>query len=74
LLALPNPRDNPLLEKFKALVRSRHESFNGRLVLFRSLADTYHHDIEKHGHVFEAVAVAVTVQYRMDMGSKFFDD
>ena len=38
---------------------------------FRSLSDTYHHDLEKHGHVFEAVSV--TVQYQMDMVSKLFD-
>jgi hypothetical protein len=70
-LALPNPCDAPLLANFKARVRSRHESFNGRLKFFRSLADTYHHDLKKHGHVFEAVAV--TVQYQMDMGSQLFD-
>jgi hypothetical protein len=35
------------------------------------LADTYHHDHENNGHVFETVAV--TVQYQMDMGSKLFD-
>jgi hypothetical protein len=70
-LALPNPCDNPLLANFKARVRSRHESFNGRIKCFRSLADTYHHDHKKHGHVFEAIAV--TVQYQMDMGSKLFD-
>jgi hypothetical protein len=40
LLALPNPCDDPLLANFKARVRSRHESFNGRLKFFRSLADT----------------------------------
>ena len=70
-LALPNPCDNKLLGNFKARVRSRHESFNCRLKFFRFLSDTYHHDLEKHGHVFEAVAV--TVQYQMDMGSKLFD-
>ena len=70
-LSLPNPCDDKVLANFKARVRSRHESFNGRLKFFRSLADTYHHDLKKHGHVFEAVAV--TVQYQMDMGSKLFD-
>jgi hypothetical protein len=69
--ALPNPCDAPLLANCKARVRSRHESFNGRLKFFRSLADTCHHDLKKHGHVFEAVAV--TVQCQMDMGSQLFD-
>jgi hypothetical protein len=70
-LALQNPCDDPLLANSKAPVRSRHESFNGQIKLFCSLADTYHHDLEKHSHAFEAVAV--TVQYQMDMGSKLFD-
>jgi hypothetical protein len=67
LLALPNPCDNPVVANFKARVTSRHESFNGRLKFFCSLADTYHHDLKNHGHVFEVVTV--TVKYQMDMTS-----
>jgi hypothetical protein len=46
MLALPNPCNNPLLANFKACVRLRHESFNGRIQFFCLLADTYHHDLE----------------------------
>jgi hypothetical protein len=69
-LALPNPSDNKELANFKARVRARHESFNGRLKFYRSLSDTYHHPAANHVHVFEAVCV--TVQYQMDNGAELF--
>ena len=47
------------------------ETFNGRLKFFRALSDTFHHNPDKHVHVFEAVCV--TVQYQMDNGGKLFD-
>jgi hypothetical protein len=58
------------LANFKAHVRSRHETFNGRLEFFSSLCNTYHHSAANHVHVFEAVAV--TVIYQMDNGSEIF--
>lgn len=69
-LALPNPSDNKTLNNFKARVRARHETFNGRLKFFRSLSDTYHHSAANHVHVFEAICV--TVQYQMDNGGEIF--
>lgn len=69
-LCLPNLCDSKELGNFKARVRCRHESFNGRLKFFRSLADTYHHDNKKHVFVFEAICVIV--QYQMENGSPLF--
>jgi hypothetical protein len=69
-LSLPNPMDTPELANFKARVRARHETFNGRLKFFSSLNDTYHHSWANHVHVFEAVAV--TVIYHMDNGAEIF--
>jgi hypothetical protein len=69
-LALPNHSDKKGLANFKARVRARHESFNGRLKFYKSLPDTYHHRADNHVHVFEAVCV--TVQYQMDNGAKLF--
>jgi hypothetical protein len=69
-LSLPNPMDDLYLANFKARVRSRHESFNGRLKFYKSLSDTYHHTPDNHVHVFEAICV--TVQYQMDNGGEIF--
>jgi hypothetical protein len=70
-LALPNDVDGKTMANFKARARCRHETFNGRLKFFRALSDTFHHNPDKHVHVFEAVCV--TVQYQMDNGGKLFD-
>jgi hypothetical protein len=35
-LSMPNPCDNEELANFKARVRARHETFNGRIKFFRS--------------------------------------
>ena len=70
-LSLPNPMDDLELANFKARVRARHETFNGRLKFYKSLSDTYHHRWAYHVHVFEAICV--TVQYQIDNGSPLFD-
>ena len=70
-LSLPNPCDPPHFANFKARVKARHETFNGRIKFFRILSDTYHHANHKHVNVFEAVAVMV--QYQMDNGSPLFN-
>jgi hypothetical protein len=70
-LVLPNPLDNKELTNSKSCVRARHESFNGRLKVYRLLSDTYHHRAANHVHVFEAVFVTA-VQYQMDNGTKLF--
>jgi hypothetical protein len=71
MIAVPESSDPPGLKTFKARVRCRHESFNGRLKFFKSLSDTFRHGVEKHKIVFEAVATIV--QYQMDNGSPIFD-
>ena len=70
-MSLPNPCDDDDVGNFKAHVKCRHETFNGRIKYFCSLSDTYKHSKEKHKYVFEAIAV--TVQYQMDNGSPLFD-
>jgi hypothetical protein len=61
--------------KYKARVRSRHESFNGKLKKYGCLNQTFRHVIcennEKHKLAFEAVCV--TCQYEMDNGLPIFD-
>ena len=70
-ISLPNLCDTKEVHNFKSRLRARHESFNGRLKHWRSLADTFHHANNKHVHVFEAIAVII--QYQMDHGSPLFD-
>jgi hypothetical protein len=70
-LSLPNEVDSKALANFKARARCRHETFNGRLKFFKALSDTFHHNPDRHVHVFEAVCVIV--QYQMDNGGKLFD-
>ena len=69
-IALPNTCDSPELNNFKARLRARHETFNGRIRMFRVLSDTFHHANGKHGFVFDAVCVMV--QYQMDYGRPLF--
>ncbi len=71
VLSLPNPKyDSKELNNFKSRARLRHETFNGRLKFFSSLSQTYHHRLNNHKHVFEAVVVIV--QYQMDNGKELF--
>ena len=70
-LSLPNNCDSKELGNFKARLRARHESLNGRLKDFMCLDCTYRHAHKKHGHIFNAVCVLV--QYEMDLGSPIFD-
>ena len=69
-LSLPNLCDTKEVANFKARLRCRHESFNGRLKFFRSLSDTFRHRNSNHVFVFEAVCVMV--QYQMEHGSPLF--
>jgi hypothetical protein len=70
LLSLPNTMGSKELENFKSRGRLRHETFNGRLKFFSSLAVPFRHGYDKHKLVFEAVVVIV--QYQMDNGSPIF--
>ena len=44
-------------EAMQARVRSRHETFNGRLKFWGILGQVFRHDIRRHGGVFWACAV-----------------
>jgi hypothetical protein len=70
MLAIPNPVDNQDLAKFKARTLARHETVNGRIKAYKSMANRWEHGMEKHGIAMRAVAA--TVQYKMDNGSELF--
>lgn len=70
-LAIPRNSDSTKLNEYKGRARLRHESFNGRLKHYSILAETYRHNQEHHGAVFRAVAV--TVQYEINLGAPLFD-
>lgn len=71
LFAYPNNRDEEDLRVFKTRARQRHETFNGRLVHYKILQDTFRFPAEKHEHVVRSVAVRV--QYAMESGAPLFD-
>jgi hypothetical protein len=43
-------------QRMKKLARARHETINSRLKYFKVLSGTFHHELEKHGTCFMAVA------------------
>ena len=47
----------------KNLVRSRHETVNGRLTQFSILNDRFRFNIKKHRHVMASVCVIVQIQF-----------
>ena len=71
IISTPNAHDPADVRKFKSRARARHESFNGRLKKFRCLDVPFHHGVEKHRIVFEAVCVIC--QYHLENGSPLFD-
>ena len=68
--SFPNLMNEKQTAKFKARVRARHETFNGRLKSFDCLNSTFHHNRNHHKIVFEAVVVIC--QCQMDFGSPLF--
>jgi len=52
-----NPSNHPENLAMQARVRSRHETFNGRLKNWGILSQVFRHDISLHGTVFHACAV-----------------
>ena len=70
-MALPSNINKGELRNFKARVRSRHETFNGRIRDFSVLSNTFRHKKDKHKHAFEAVCVAM--QCQMENGNPLFD-
>ena len=59
------------VRRFKALVRCRHESYNGRLKNFGILEQTFKFDLNKHIHAFNAVCVIM--QYQLELGKPLYD-
>lgn len=70
-LALPSRCDAPRLHNFKARVRARHESFNGRLKTFKCLKDEFRHRYFRHEAVFRSVVTILI--YGMEFGAPLFD-
>ena len=68
--AVPNPCDSKMLHNHKARIRCRQESFNGRLKNYAILSQCFRHDLKKHKVALEAIAV--TIQYQMDLGDELF--
>ena len=71
ILSTPNSNDPREVRKFKSRARARHESFNGKIKNFRSLAEQFRHGVTNHKIVFEAVCVIC--QYQLENGSPLFD-
>jgi hypothetical protein len=71
-LSLPNACDHCDLKNSKACAQARHESFNGSLKYYCYLSDTFHHG--HHWHVLAFEAVAVTIIYKMELGSPLFEE
>ena len=71
VMSLPDYMDGKDLHQFKTRIRLRQETFNSRLKFFRTLSETFEYGFKKHKIVVHAVAV--TVQYQMDLGSPIYE-
>ena len=54
----------------QSVVRSRHETLNGRFKFWEILKQPFRHDILEHGQIFRAIAVII--QLGIDEGDKLF--
>ena len=54
----------------QGVVRSRHETLNGRFKFWEILKQPFRHNIVEHGEVFRAIAVVI--QLGIDEGDKLF--
>ena len=54
----------------QSVVRSRHETLNGRFKFWEILKHPLRHDISEHGQIFRAIAVII--QLGIDEGDKLF--
>jgi hypothetical protein len=63
--------DDKETKKFKARVKSRHETFNGRLKNFRVLSIPFRNGYDRHQEVFEACCVCM--QLELQNGNGLFD-
>ena len=68
---IPNRREPKEIRRFKALIRCRHETYNGRLKGFGILGQTFRFKPEQHVHAF--TAVCVLLQYQLELGKPLFD-
>ena len=72
LISLPNSFDKEEVSRFKSRARLRQEKLNGKLKNFECLdSGRFRHTPEKLQACFEAVAVIV--QYKMEMGEPLYD-
>jgi hypothetical protein len=69
-VSITRPGDSVEMKRFKARVKSRHETFNGRIKSFLVLAMPFRHDISQHQQCFESVCIAV--QYDIENGHPLF--
>ena len=72
LISLPNSYDTKEVSKFKSRARCRQEKLNGKIAEFECMNNIgFRHSKEKLQACFEAVAVIV--QYKMEMGEPLYD-
>jgi hypothetical protein len=71
LMSTPNSHDSANVKLFKNRARMRHEKYNGKLKTFQCLDRRFRHSKERLQACFEAVAVIV--QYMMEMGEPMYD-
>ena len=70
-IAISRDVDSIDLKKFKARVKSRHETFNSRLKSFRCLELPFRHGFAAHERAFSMVCVAI--QYNKENGRPLFE-
>jgi DDE superfamily endonuclease len=66
-VSTPNNYDDEIVKGFKSRARSRQESINAKIKVFRCLTQCFRHSIEFHGSAFDAICVIV--QYQLENGS-----
>lgn len=72
LISTPNSHDDTdEVYRFKSRARQRHERYNGMLKEFDCLKSLFRHDRDCLQACFEAVAVVV--QYKMEMGTPLYE-
>ena len=70
-IAITRDGDSAEMKKFKARVKSRHETCNSRLKCFNVVDHAFRHGFEHHQRVFEAVCICV--QYDLENGYGLFE-
>jgi hypothetical protein len=70
MISINNELDDPDVKEFKSRVRSKHETFNRRIKIFKAVHDVFQHNVLKHQPVFESCAVIT--QYNLENGEPLF--